>query len=202
MKKRQDIMGKTKWRGGALIAPLPAVMVSCGSADKANIITIAWTGIMNTVPPKTYISVRPSRYSYGLIRQSGEFTINLTSEELVKTADLCGMYTGRKIKKFERCGLTEEPGVENSCPMILESPISIECKVTDIISLGSHDMFIADIVSVHVSDALINKNGKLCIEKAKLAAYAHGDYYALGKKLGTFGFSAAKKKKKKPHKNA
>ncbi len=187
-------MGKIKWRGGALIAPLPAVMVSCGDMDNSNIITVAWTGIINTIPPKTYISVRPKRHSYDMIKSSGEFTINLTSESLVPAADFCGMYTGRKVDKFARCALTKEEGSENKCPMIAQSPISIECKVADIVPLGTHDMFIADIVAVHVDDGMLDKNGKLCIERAHLAAYAHGEYYALGKKLGSFGFSAVKKK--------
>lgn len=187
-------MGKIKWRGGALIAPLPAVMVSCGDMDNSNIITVAWTGIINTIPPKTYISVRPKRHSYDMIKSSGEFTINLTSESLVPAADFCGMYTGRKVDKFARCALTKEAGSENKCPMIAQSPISIECKVADIVPLGTHDMFIADIVAVHVDDGMLDKNGKLCIEIARLAAYAHGEYYALGKKLGSFGFSAVKKK--------
>lgn len=187
-------MGKIKWRGGALIAPLPAVMVSCGDMDNSNIITVAWTGIINTIPPKTYISVRPKRHSYDMIKSSGEFTINLTSESLVPAADFCGMYTGRKVDKFARCALTKEEGSENKCPMIAQSPISIECKVADIVPLGTHDMFIADIVAVHVDDGMLDKNGKLCIERARLAAYAHGEYYALGKKLGSFGFSAVKKK--------
>lgn len=192
-------MGKIKWRGGALIAPLPAVMVSCGNMEDSNIITVAWTGIINTVPPKTYISVRPKRHSYDMIKSSGEFTINLTTESLVPAADLCGMYTGRKVDKFARCALTKEEGSENKCPMIAQSPISIECKVTDIVPLGTHDMFIADIVAVHVDESLLDPNGKLCMERAHLAAYAHGEYYALGKKLGSFGFSAIKKKNK--HRN-
>lgn len=193
-------MGKIKWRGGALIAPLPAVMVSCGDMDNSNIITVAWTGIINTIPPKTYISVRPKRHSYDMIKESGEFTINLTSESLVPAADFCGMYTGRKVDKFARCALTKEEGSENKCPMIAQSPISIECKVADIVPLGTHDMFIADIVAVHVDEGMLDKNGKLCIERAHLAAYAHGEYYALGKKLGSFGFSAVKKKNKNRNK--
>lgn len=188
-------MGKIKWRGGALIAPLPAVMVSCGDMDDSNIITVAWTGIINTVPPKTYISVRPQRYSYDIIKESGEFTLNLTSESLVRAADFCGMYTGRKVDKFARCALTKEEGSENKCPMIAQSPVSLECKVTDTVSLGTHDMFISDIVAVHVDESLLDKNGKLCLERAHLAAYAHGEYFALGKRLGSFGFSAVKKKK-------
>lgn len=192
-------MNKIKWKGGALIAPLPAVMVSCADKDGngANIITVAWTGIINTVPPKTYISVRPKRHSYSLIKDSGEFTINLTTARLAHQTDFCGMYTGRKVDKFKKCGLTAQEGSENRCPMIAECPISLECKVTDVIPMGTHDMFIADIVATHVSDELLDETGKLHMEKADLMAYAHGEYFSLGRKLGVFGFSAAKKVKKK-----
>ena len=189
-------MDKIKWKGGALIAPLPAVMVSCSDGERDNIITVAWTGIINTIPPKTYISVRPKRFSYGLISSSREFTINLTTVALARATDYCGMYTGRKVDKFEKCSLTRQSGSENSCPMIAESPISLECKVTQIIPMGTHDMILADIVATHVSEALIDDNGRLCMEKADLMAYAHGEYFALGKSLGKFGFSAVKKTKK------
>ena len=190
-------MSKTEWRGGALIAPLPPAMISCGTAEHANIITVAWTGILNTVPPKTYISVRPRRYSYSVIRESGEFVINLTTEQLIRAADYCGMYTGAKVDKFAKCGLHQEEVPGFACPMIAESPLSLACRVTDIVPLGSHDMFMADIVSVHVDDALIGADGRLRLEDAHLAAFAHGEYFALGKKLGKFGFSAVKKKKHK-----
>ncbi len=188
-------MSKTEWRGGALIAPLPPAMISCGTMEASNIITVAWTGILNTVPPKTYISVRSRRYSYNIIKESGEFVINLTTEELIRAADFCGMYTGAKVDKFAKCNLTKEEVSGFSCPMIAESPLSLACRVTDIVPLGSHDMFMADIVSVHVDESLIGADGKLRLEKAHLAAFAHGEYFALGKKLGYFGFSAAKKKK-------
>ena len=190
-------MAKVKWKGGALISPVPPCMVSCGKGESANIITVAWTGIINTVPPKTYISVRPSRHSYGLIKESGEFCVNLTSASLVKAADFCGIYTGKKVDKFARCGLTAAEASEVSCPIIEESPLSLECKVTDVIELGSHHMFLADIVAVDVDESLIDKDGKLRLERADLAAFAHGEYFELGKKIGTFGFSAKKKKKKK-----
>ena len=191
-------MAKLKWRGGALVAPVPPAMISCGNdADgTANIITIAWTGIVNTVPPKTYISVRPSRHSYTLIKESGEFAINLTTASLVRHADYCGIYTGAKVNKFEKCGLTKEEASEISCPLIAESPMSLECKVTDIIPMGSHDMFLADIVAVDVDEKLLDKDGKLHLDKAGLVAFAHGEYFALGEKLGTFGYSVKKKKKK------
>ena len=194
-------MAKVKWKGGALTAPVPPCMVTCGEGEKANIITIAWTGIINTVPPKTYISVRPTRHSYGLIKESGEFCVNLTPASLVKAADLCGIYTGKKIDKFARCGLHKEEASAVSCPVIAESPLSLECKVTDVIELGSHHMFLADIVAVDVDESLIDKEGKLHLERADLVAFGHGEYFELGKKIGTFGFSA-KKKKKKPTKSA
>lgn len=196
-------MAKQKWKGGALLAPVPPAMVSCGNdADgSANIITIAWTGIINTIPPKTYISVRPSRHSYKLIKESGEFAINLTTTSLVRSADYCGIYTGAKVNKFEKCNLHKETASEISCPLIAESPLSLECRVTDIIELGSHHMFLADIVAVDVDDSLLSSDGKLCLERAKLAAFSHGEYFALGEKLGYFGFSVKKKKKRRPQKS-
>lgn len=188
-------MAKVVWRGGALTAPVPPCMVSCGEGEKKNIITVAWTGIINTVPPKTYISVRPTRHSYELIKESGEFCVNLTPTSLVRAADFCGIYTGKKVNKFERCGLTASDASAVSCPIIGESPLTLECKVTDIIPLGSHHMFLADIVAVDVDEALLDKDGKLHLERADLAAFAHGEYFELGKKIGDFGFSARKKKK-------
>ena len=189
-------MAQIKWRGGALTAPVPPAMVSCGSMEKSNIITVAWTGITNTVPPKTYISVRPSRHSHKIIKESGVFAINLTTKELVRYADWCGVYTGAKVDKFQRCKLTKEPASEINCPLIAESPLSLECRVTDIIPLGSHDMFLADIVAVDVDESLVDEKGRLCLERAGIVAYAHGDYFELGKKLGNFGFSVKKKKPK------
>ncbi len=192
-------MGKIKFGGGALLAPLPPVMVSCGNREtgETNIITVAWTGIVNTKPPKTYVSVRPTRHSHHIIKESGEFVLNLTNEALVKSTDYCGIYTGKKVNKFEKCGLTPADSTEVSCPSIAESPMSIECRVTDIIPMGSHDMFLADVVAVTVDDSLMDESGKLCLEKAHLAAFAHGEYFALGKKLGYFGFSTKKPASKK-----
>lgn len=190
-------MSKVSWKGGALLAPIPPVMVSCGNMEESNILTVAWTGITNTIPPKTYISVRPSRFSYHLIQNSGEFVINLTTSDLIKKADYCGIYTGAKVDKFEKCQLTKEKATVVSCPLISQSPLSLECRVTEIIPIGTHHMFMADIVSVNVDENLLDKNGKLHIERANLAAYAHGEYFELGKKIGYFGFSAAKKGKRK-----
>ncbi len=194
-------MEKISWQGGALIAPIPAVMVSCGDFEKSNIITVAWCGITNTVPPKTYISVRPSRYSYDIIKQSGEFVINLVPSTLAKTADFCGIYTGKKVDKFEKCGLTKEKASKVNVPLIGECPISIECKVTDIIPLGSHHMFLADILAVNVEKRLLDGD-KLCINRAHLCAFAHGEYYKLGERIGKFGFSVKNKRKNKADKTA
>lgn len=195
-------MAKLCWKGGTLTAPVPPAMVSCGKLEdgSANIITVAWTGIVNTVPPKTYISVRPSRHSYKLIRESGEFAVNLTPASLVRNADYCGIYTGAKVNKFEKCGLHPEEASEISCPLIAESPLSLECRVTDVIELGSHHMFLADIVAVDVDESIVNADGKLCLERAGLAAFAHGEYFELGRKIGTFGFSAKKKKRNRAKK--
>jgi len=190
-------MSKVTWKGGTLTAPLPPVLVSCGNNEISNIITIAWTGIVNTIPPKTYISVRPRRYSYHIIKESGEFAINLAPETLVKTVDYCGIFTGAKVNKWEKCGLHKATASNIACPIIEECPISLECKVCDIIPFGTHDMIIADIIATDVDERLLDKDGKLCIERAKLLAYAHGEYYSIGQKLGKFGFSATKPKRKK-----
>ena len=185
-------MSKRHLKGGALVAPVPAVMVSCGDMEKSNIITIAWCGITNTVPPKTYISVRPERHSYDIIKEKGEFVINLVPRNLAKTADFCGMHTGRKVDKFQKCALTKAKAQKVSAPLIEECPINIECKVSDIISLGSHDMFLADIVGVNVDERLF-EGDKICINRAHLCAFAHGEYYELTNRLGKFGFSSKKR---------
>lgn len=194
-------MSKIKLKGGALLAPLPPVMVSCGSGESANILTVAWTGILNTVPPKTYIAVRPRRHSHKLIKESGEFVLNLTPAALVRAADYCGMYTGAKVNKWEKCGLTPVEVEEVVAPLIGECPLSLCCKVTEIRSEGTHDLFFADIVGVYAEEGLMDGSGKLHLERADLCAYAHGEYFALGKRLGVFGFSAAKNKKKHTPKN-
>ena len=190
-------MAKVSWKGGTLLAPLPAVMVTCGDMENSNIITIGWTGIVNTHPPMTYISVRPSRHSYNIIKESGEFVINLVPRELVKQADYCGIYTGKKVDKFAKCGFTKQEAKEVVCPLIAESPMALECKVKDIIHLGTHDMFLAEIVATDVDESLLDKDGKLCMDRAHLTTYAHGEYFEMGKKIGKFGFSTAKPKKKK-----
>ena len=189
-------MAKRTLKGGALVCPLPPTMVSCGDMENSNIITIGWTGILNTIPPKTYISVRPTRHSYNIIKEKGEFVINLTPSQLTKEADYCGIYTGKKVDKFEKCKLTKIKGTQVDAPMIDECPVSIECKVTDIIPLGSHHMFLADIVAVNVEKNLL-EGDKLCINRAHLCAFAHGEYYKLGERIGKFGFSVKNKNKKR-----
>ena len=154
-------MAKQHWRGGALLAPVPPVLVSCGTAEKPNALTIGWSGIINTIPPKTYISVRPERFSYNLIKDSEEFVINLAPDNLVKAVDYCGCRTGAKEDKLAKCGLTVEPAVNLSAPAIAQCPINLECKVTDVIPLGTHHMFIADIVGVNVDESLLDKNGTI-----------------------------------------
>ena len=189
-------MEKVTWQGGALIAPIPAVMVSLGDMESSNIITVAWCGITNTVPPKTYISVRPSRHSFNIINERKEFVINLVPASLAKKADWCGIYTGKKVDKFQKCQLTKEKASVVSAPLIGECPISIECRVTDVIPLGSHHMFLADIVAVNVEKSLLDGD-KLCINRAHLCAFAHGEYYKLGERIGKFGFSVKNKKNNK-----
>ena len=189
-------MKRIDLNAGTLLAPLPAVMVTVGDMEKANIITVAWTGILSSDPQRAYISVRPSRYSHEFLKENGEFVINLTNEALAKKTDYVGVFTGRKVDKFEKCALTK---AESKCvapPTIAESPLSLECRVFQVIESGTHDIFLADIVNVSVREELMDENGRLCLEKAKLITYSHGEYYALGRKIGKFGFSAAKKKKK------
>lgn len=188
-------MSKIKWKGGALLAPVPPTLVTCSDGERDNVFTVAWTGIVNTVPPKTYISVRPSRYSYKLIKESGVFAVNLVPSSLIRAADTCGVYTGAKVDKFSKCSLTKEAASEIACPVIAECPLTLECRVTDVIPLGSHDMFLADIVAVDVDEALVDEKGKLHLERAGIAAYAHGDYFELGRRIGSFGFSVAKRNK-------
>lgn len=185
---------KQKWKGGALLSPVPAVLVSCGNGENANLITIGWTGIVCTQPPKLYISVRPERHSYGIIKESGEFCVNLPTCGIVRALDFCGVRSGKDTDKFKETKLTKEDSYEVGCISVAECPITLECKVSQIIPLGSHDMFIADIVAVAADERLIDKNGRLMLEKADLLAYAHGDYFTLGKKIGDFGFSVRKKK--------
>ena len=189
-------MKKTIWKSGTFIYPIPAVMVSCGDMEKSNIITVAWTGIMNTNPAMCYISVRPERYSYNIIKETGEFAINLTTKELAYATDWCGVKTGAKVDKFKEMKLTKQKAENIKCPLIEESPISIECKVKEIKELGSHHMFIADVLSIDVAEKYIDDKGAFDISKCELIAYANGGYYELDKKIGKFGYSVQKNLKK------
>ncbi len=192
-------MEKVQWKGGTLLSPVPAVLVSCGTVEKPAALTIAWTGIISSDPPKTYISVRPSRYSYDIIKQSGDFVINMMPSSFVRQVDYCGIKSTRNEDKLAKMKLTPEASNIVKAPQIAQCPISLECRVTDILPQGSHDMFIAEIVSVNIDETLIDAKGRLMIEKAGLMAYAHGTYFALGKKVGSFGFSVKPKRAKNPH---
>lgn len=190
-------MSKKIWKSGTFIYPIPAVMVSCGDMENSNIITVAWTGILNTNPAMCYISVRPERYSYNLIKEKGEFAINLTTEQLAYATDWCGVKTGAKVDKFKEMHLTKEKAEHISCPLIKESPVSIECKVKEIRELGSHHMFVAEVLSIDADEQYIDEKGAFDISKCHLIAYSNGGYYSLGKKVGKFGYSVQKKKKNK-----
>ncbi|MBQ9899007.1 MAG: flavin reductase family protein [Ruminococcus sp.] len=189
-------MAKQFWKGSALLAPVPAALVSCGTIEKPNVLTIGWTGIVCTRPPMTYISVRPERYSHDIIRDSGEFVINLTTSAMCREVDFCGVRSGRDVDKLAHCGFHAEAAHEVSAPVISECPVSLECRVTESKLLGSHTMFLAEIVGIDVDERYIDSKGKLNLQQCGLAAYAHGEYFALGRKLGDFGFSVRKKKKK------
>lgn len=186
-------MSRKIWKPGTFINPVPVVMVSCGTMEKSNITTVAWTGTINSDPAMCYISLRPSRFSYNIIKESGEFVINLTNKELVRQTDWCGCRTGEKFDKFNEMNLTKEKAYFLSCPLIKESPASIECKVKEIKDLGSHHMFIAEVLSVDVDDKYIDEKGAFDISKCDLISYANGGYYSQGKKLGKFGYSVQKK---------
>ena len=192
-------MAKVTWKGGTLLAPVPAVLVSCGTVEKPTALTIAWTGIISSDPPKTYISVRPERNSYEIIKQSKEFCVNMMPSLAVRSLDYCGIKSGKNEDKLEKRKLTALPCTKISAPMIAQSKISLECKVTDIQPQGSHDMFIAEIVAVDIEEDLIDEKGRLMIEQAGLLTYAHGTYFALGKKIGSFGFSTKQKRGKEVH---
>jgi len=187
-------MKKDIWKPGTVLYPLPVVMVSCGTMDKANIITAAWTGIVNSEPAMTYVSVRPERHSFDIIKEQGEFVINLVTEGLTYACDYCGVKSGRDLDKFSEMGLTPQKGNTVNAPIILESPVNIECKVKDIIPLGSHHMFLAEVSSVNVSSELMDETGKFHFNQSNPICYSHGAYYTLGKQVGTFGYSVKKKK--------
>ena len=190
-------MAKVQWKAGTFIYPIPAVMVSCGTMEKSNIITVAWTGIINTNPAMCYISVRPERHSYNIIKENGEFVINLTTEKLAYATDWCGVKSGKDVDKFKEMKLTKESAYFVKAPLIKESPVSVECKVKQIVPLGSHDMFVAEILSIDADEKYIDEKGTFDISKCNLIAYANGGYYPLSDKVGKFGFSVMKKKKTK-----
>lgn len=188
---------KEVWKGSALLAPVPPALVTCRHGGTDNVLTIGWTGILNTIPPKTYISVRPERFSYKLIKESGRFAINLTTRELVRACDFCGVRSGAKLDKFKEMKLETEEASKIDVPVLCASPVNLECVVSDVIELGSHTMFIADITAIDVAKELLDENGRLELERADLIAYSHGEYFALGEKLGSFGYTVKKPVKKK-----
>lgn len=188
---------KKEWKPGTLLYPLPAVLVTCGDLNYSNMFTVAWTGTICSEPPMCYISVRPSRFSYSIIKNTKEFTINLTTKTMARATDWAGVRSGKNYDKWDFLKLTPAPGLNVGCPSIKESPLSIECKVKQIIPLGSHDMFIADVLGVLADEKYLNtETGKFELYKADLIAYSHGAYYSLGKYLGKFGFSVERKKHK------
>ncbi len=186
-------MPKINWKPGTLLAPAPPALVTSGDGERSNVFTAAWTGIVCSEPPMTYVSIRRERFSHGIISETREFVINLPCEAIARATDLCGVRSGRDGDKFALAGLTREPSHLVAAPTIAECPVSLECRVREIISLGSHDMFLADIVSVGVDPRFVDEKGALHMEKCGLLAYAHGAYFGLGKQLGTFGFSVRKK---------
>ena len=187
-------MGKDIWKPGTVIYPVPAVMVSCGTMEQKNIITVAWTGTVNSDPAMTYVSIRPERHSYGIIRETGEFVINLTTGAMARATDFCGVRSGRDHNKWTDCRLTPTPADTVKCPLIAEAPVNIECKVRQVLELGSHHIFVADVTAVHVAEKYMDEKGTFHLENAGLLAYSHGTYYSLGKALGHFGYSIRKKK--------
>ncbi|MBB6217707.1 flavin reductase (DIM6/NTAB) family NADH-FMN oxidoreductase RutF [Anaerosolibacter carboniphilus] len=191
-------MAKITWKPGTMVYPVPAVLVTCGDAEENyNIITVAWTGTVCSDPAMTYISIRPERHSYEAINRTKEFVINLATEDLVKATDFCGVKSGRDINKFKEMRLTPEKASKVSAPLIKESPINIECKVTKVLELGTHHMFLAKVVAVNVDDQYMDDKNKFHLDWANPICYSHGQYYGLKKSLGGFGFSVAKKKKRK-----
>ncbi|MBO5671815.1 MAG: flavin reductase family protein [Alistipes sp.] len=190
---------KQSWKPGTLIYPLPAVLVSCGATpEEYNLLTIAWTGTVCTNPPMCYISVRKERHSYDIIRRTGEFVINLTTEEIARATDWCGVKSGRDVNKWEAMGLTPMANNHVAAPLVAESPLSICCKVRQVVELGSHDMFIADVVGIEADERFIDpETGKFSLDKARPIVYSHGEYFRLGEMIGHFGWSVRKKKTKR-----
>jgi len=186
-------MNKVIWKEGNMLYPAPAVLVSCGeNRDSYNLITIAWAGNICSDPPMTSISIRPARWSHAIIKRTGEFVINLTTKRLVFATDYCGVKSGREVDKFEQMRLTPAKASKVKAPLIAESPVNIECQVTEIKALGSHDLFLAKVLCIHADKQYIDKKGALNLDRAEPICYSHGKYYALGKQLGFFGFSVKK----------
>ena len=194
-KRKVDMAaGRQVWRPGNMLYPLPAVMVSAADkAGNANILTVAWTGTVCSDPAMLYISVRPERYTYHMIRETGEFVVNLTTERLAYATDWCGVRSGRDVDKWRETGLTPGKGSVVEAPIILESPVNVECVVTEVLELGSHHMFLARVKAIQVEESLMDERGRFCFEKAKPLAYSHGVYCGLGEALGSFGYSIRKK---------
>lgn len=192
---------KHNWKPGTMIYPLPALIVSCGSSpEEYNLFTVSWTGTICSDPAMCYISVRPSRHSYPIIKKNMEFVLNLTTKDMAYATDWCGVRSGKDYNKFEEMKLTPAKASVVNCPVIDESPVCIECRVKEIIPLGTHDMFIAEVVNVQADDRYVNQEtGALELEKANLLVYAHGNYYETGKKIGRFGWSVMKNKTKKKY---
>lgn len=182
---------KVSWKPGTMVYPLPAVLVSCGTTDDTrNLITVAWTGTLCTNPPMLYISVRPERHSYNIIKEQRQFTVCLTTADMARATDWCGVKSGRDVDKWKETGLTPVPGEKVDCPYIDESPLCIECRVKEVVPLGSHDMFMADVVNVIADDRYIDPcTGRFDLVESGLMAYSHGFYYRLGEEIGRFGFS-------------
>ena len=193
-------MARKGFKPGTLTAPLPPVLATVGVGEKANMITIGWTGILSSTPPRTYISVRPERHSHSLLCEHGEFVINLTTEKMAWAVDYAGIYTGKKVDKWAKTGLTRAESQEVSVPTVAESPLALECRVFEVLHFGTHDVFMADIVAISADESIIEPDGRLSFERAGLLAYAHGEYFKLGESVGKFGFSAAKAKKATPQK--
>lgn len=187
-------MSRQTWKPGTLVYPVPAVLITCSDNKKDNIFTVAWTGTICSDPAMTYISVRKERFSYDIIKNSGEFCINLTTKDLAYATDYCGVRSGREHDKFKEMNLTKEKCSKINAIMIKESPVTIECKVKEVKELGSHDMFIAEVIAVNVDEKYIDETGRFDMQKCDLIAYSHGEYYRLGEKLGKFGFSVKKNK--------
>lgn len=185
-------MSKQVWKPGTMLNPVPVVMVTSKNGNEENVFTVAWTGTICSDPAMTYISVRKERHSYDMIKQSGKFCINLISEDLVYETDYCGVRSGAKENKFESMKLETERATQFDCPILTKSPVVLECELTEIKELGSHDMFMAKILSVDVDEKYLDENGKFDMQKCNLVAYSHGEYYKLGEKLGKFGYSVKK----------